>query len=87
LDLDLRVIAWPLPLFFLSSSSICSIFFCFGVIWERQVLALFLVFLHCPCIVLSSPLRLVRVRDHEHGILGGWTLSRLGGWCYGDLRY
>ena len=37
------------------------------------------------CIVLSSPPRLVRVRDRELVTLGGRPPSWLGGWCSGDL--
>ena len=68
-----------LPLLFLPS--IC----CFGGIWERRIWAP-LVFLLCiHCIVLSSPVRLVRVRARVLVTLGGWPPRRFVGGDRGDL--
>ncbi len=68
-DLDLGVISCSPPLFFLSSSSIVLVTL---VGFEREGFEhlLGVLALH-PCIVLSSPLRFVRVRDRELVTLGG----------------
>jgi hypothetical protein len=83
LNQDLGVIGWPPPLFFLFNSSIS---FVVVVGFEREGFEHVLcdLALH-HCIVLSSQLRFVRVRDRELVTLGGWPPSWFGGWCRGDL--
>jgi hypothetical protein len=61
-NLDLGVIAWYPPLFFIFNSSLVLVNF-----WDLSVknLSTFGALTLHPCIVLNSPLRFVQMRDRE----------------------